>query len=130
ADPAALAEFEIRLASGTLPRVGGLAPPVKDLADSMISEGVLTKFQAQHLLKGKWRKFFVCGKYKVLEPLGAGGMGRVYLCEHVRMGRRVAVKVLPHEKAADPICLQRFDREARASAALDHPNIVRAHDID
>src|SRR5206468_6479150 len=65
----------------------------------------------------------------VLERLGAGGMGSVYLCEHTLMRRRVAVKVLP-EKSADSSSLERFYREARAVAALDHPNIVRAYDID
>ena len=70
------------------------------------------------------------GKYKVLERLGAGGMGQVFLCEHKLMRRRVAVKVLPTAKADDPSSLERFYREARAVAALDHPNIVRAYDID
>jgi serine/threonine protein kinase len=57
-------------------------------------------------------------------------MGSVYLCEHKLMRRRVAVKVLPTAKAEDPASLERFYREARAVAALDHPNIVRAYDID
>ena len=57
-------------------------------------------------------------------------MGQVYLCEHKLMRRRVAVKVLPTAKADDPSALERFIREARAVAALDHPNIVRAYDID
>jgi serine/threonine protein kinase len=57
-------------------------------------------------------------------------MGSVYLCEHLFMRRRVAVKVLPTAKAEDPSALERFYREARAVAALDHPNIVRAYDID
>src|SRR5207248_7956489 len=70
------------------------------------------------------------GKYKVLERLGSGGMGSVYLCEHKLMRRRVAVKVLPTAKAEDKASLDRFYREARAVAALDHPNIVHAYDID
>src|SRR5437899_4516856 len=57
-------------------------------------------------------------------------MGSVYLCEHMLMRRRVAVKVLPASKAEDTASLERFYREARAVAALDHPNIVRAYDID
>src|SRR6202040_208671 len=73
---------------------------------------------------------FTIGKYKVLERLGSGGMGSVYLCEHMVMRRRVAVKVLPAAKAEDSSSLERFYREARAVAALDHPNIVRAYDID
>src|SRR3954471_9740033 len=57
-------------------------------------------------------------------------MGAVYLCEHTLMKRLVALKVLPVEKLEDPSNLERFHREARAVAALDHPNIVRAYDID
>jgi serine/threonine protein kinase len=99
------------------------------LATQMVHDGVLTHFQAEQFMMGKWRRFTI-GKYKVLERLGSGGMGSVYLCEHKLMRRRVAVKVLPTAKAEDPAALERFYREARAVAALDHPNIVRAYDID
>ncbi len=100
------------------------------LAQEMIRDGLLTALQAGLLLKGKWRNFIISGKYKLLEHLGTGGMGSVYLCEHVLMRRRVALKVLPNDKVSDPVVLERFYREARAVAALDHRNIVRAHDID
>jgi serine/threonine protein kinase len=99
------------------------------LAGLLVRDGLLTHFQAEQFLQGKWRRFSL-GKYKVLERLGAGGMGTVYLCEHKLMRRRVAVKVLPAAKAEDTSSLERFYREARAVAALDHPNIVRAYDID
>src|SRR6516225_3289472 len=99
------------------------------LAGTFVRDGVLTQFQAEQLLQGKWRRFSI-GKYKVLERIGSGGMGSVYLCEHKLMRRRVAVKVLPTAKAEDTASLERFQREARAVAALDHPNIVRAYDID
>ena len=99
------------------------------LAGQLIADGYLTQFQAEQILQGKWRRF-VLGKYKILEPLGSGGMGSVYLCEHKLMRRRVAVKVLPPAKAKDESALARFYREARAVAALDHPNIVHAYDID
>jgi serine/threonine protein kinase len=99
------------------------------LSGLMVRDGLLTYFQAEQLMLGKWRRFNI-GKYKVLERLGSGGMGSVYLCEHKLMRRRVAVKVLPTAKADDPSSLERFYREARAVAALDHPNIVRAYDID
>ena len=99
------------------------------LAGTMIRDGMVTHFQAEQFLLGKWRRFTI-GKYKVLEKLGSGGMGSVYLCEHKLMRRRVAVKILPTAKAEDPAALERFYREARAVAALDHPNIVRAYDID
>ena len=99
------------------------------LAGLLVRDGLLTHFQAEQFLQGKWRRFTL-SKYKVLERLGAGGMGTVYLCEHKLMRRRVAVKVLPEQKAQDSSSLERFYREARAVAALDHPNIVRAYDID
>src|SRR4051794_12182954 len=98
-------------------------------ATQLVGDGIVTHFQAEQFLQGKWRRFTI-GKYKVLERLGAGGMGSVYLCEHKLMRRRVAVKVLPSAKAEDASSLERFYREARAVAALDHPNIVRAYDID
>jgi serine/threonine protein kinase len=98
-------------------------------AGRFVRDGVLTHFQAEQLLLGKWRRFTI-GKYKILERLGSGGMGNVFLCEHKFMRRRVAVKVLPIARAEDSSSLERFYREARAVAALDHPNIVRAHDID
>jgi serine/threonine protein kinase len=104
------------------------AEPAK-VAGFLVRDAILTHFQAEQVLQGKWRRFTI-GKYKVLERLGAGGMGSVYLCEHKLMRRRVAVKVLPTAKADDPSSLERFQREARAVAALDHPNIVRAYDID
>jgi len=70
------------------------------------------------------------GPYEVLGPLGAGGMGEVYLARDTRLGREVALKVLPSETARDPGRLARFEREARAVAALNHPNIVTVHAID
>jgi eukaryotic-like serine/threonine-protein kinase len=102
----------------------------KELADALIQQGVLTHFQAEKLIAGRWRGFVISGKYRLLERLGAGGMGAVYLCEHILMGRKVALKVLPVQQAEDPGSLARFYREARAVARLDHPNIVRAHDVD
>jgi WD40 repeat protein/tRNA A-37 threonylcarbamoyl transferase component Bud32 len=101
-----------------------------DLADAMVRDGLLTEFQADQLLQGRCRRFTIANKYKLLERLGAGGMGSVYLCEHQFLRRRVAVKVLPAGRADDRSALDRFYREARAVAALDHPNIVRAYDID
>src|SRR5262249_35450755 len=100
------------------------------LAEVMVRDGLLTHFQAEQLLKGRWRNFLINNKYKLLERLGEGGMGQVFLCEHVHLKRRVALKVLPTDQAKDPAALERFYREGRAVAALDHPNIVKVHDID
>ena len=69
------------------------------------------------------------GPYEILSPIGAGGMGEVYKARDTRLGRDVAIKVLPEEFAADPGRLRRFEQEARAAAALNHPNILVLHDF-
>ena len=69
------------------------------------------------------------GPYEIVAPLGAGGMGEVYRARDTRLGRDVAVKVLPREFAADPERLRRFEQEARAVAALSHPNVLAVHDV-
>ncbi len=69
------------------------------------------------------------GPYEIIAPLGAGGMGEVYRARDTRLGRDVAVKVLPERMAQDAERLRRFETEARAVAALNHPNILSIHDI-
>jgi serine/threonine protein kinase/tetratricopeptide (TPR) repeat protein len=70
------------------------------------------------------------GTYEILGPLGAGGMGEVYRALDTRLGREVAIKVLPAEVASSPDRLARFEREARTVAGLNHPNIVTLHTVE
>ncbi len=69
------------------------------------------------------------GPYQIAGPLGTGGMGEVYSALDTRLGRKVAVKILPATVASDPLRRQRFEHEARAVAALNHPNIIVLYDI-
>lgn len=105
------------------------ASSIDELANAFVRDGLLTHFQVELLKKGRWKNFFFGGKYKILDHLGAGGMGMVFLCEHRHMRRRVAVKLLTaNQKDSDAI--MRFRQEAQAIAMLNHPNIVRAFDFD
>ena len=70
------------------------------------------------------------GPYEILTPVGAGGMGEVYRARDSRLGRDVAVKVLPSSYADDKERLQRFEQEACAAGALNHPNILVIHHVD
>ncbi len=101
----------------------------QSIADALVGNEVITRWQAEKLLAGK-HKGFSLGKYKLLDLLGKGGMSSVYLAEHVLMKRRCAIKVLPSKRVNDSSYLARFHREAQAVASVDHPNIVRAYDVD
>ena len=68
--------------------------------------------------------------YQILDTLGAGGMGEVYLAEDSELQRKVALKLLPEDLASDPDRLQRFRREARTVAQLNHPNIVTIYSVE
>src|SRR6266849_6548570 len=69
------------------------------------------------------------GPYEIVAPIGAGGMGEVYRARDTRLGREVAVKVLPASFATDADRLRRFEQEARAAGVLNHPNITAVYDI-
>ncbi|MCA9213458.1 MAG: serine/threonine protein kinase [Planctomycetales bacterium] len=99
------------------------------LAARLVQEGVITAWHAQKLLAKKY-KGFVLGKYLLLQHIGSGGMSHVYLAQHRLIGRQVALKVLPPGKVKSSSHIDRFIREAKAAGKLDHPNIVRAYDVD
>lgn len=69
------------------------------------------------------------GRYEILAPVGAGSMGEVYRANDTRLDRNVAIKVLPDRLADNSDALARFEREAKAVAALSHPNILAVHDV-
>jgi len=95
------------------------------VSEKLVALGRLTPFQAREMLAGRRR--FRLGQYTVLDEVGKGGMGRVFRAEHAMMGREVAVKVLPREKAT-PESEAAFRREMRMLGRLDHENLVRAFD--
>jgi serine/threonine protein kinase len=107
---------------------GSFAEP-SALCARMRADGLLGAFHVEQLLRGKYRGFFL-GKHKLIDRIGLGGMGQVFLAEHVNMRRRVAIKVLPPDRAQNEFSRERFLREARAAGQLDHPNLVRAFDVD
>lgn len=120
-----LAAAEREVALGGQSRLGD--PEARDaaVADTLVSKGLLTPFQGREMLAGRRR--FRLGQYTVLDEVGKGGMGRVFRAEHAMMGREVAVKVLPREKAT-PESEAAFRREMRMLGRLDHENLVRAFD--
>ena len=99
------------------------------LAHALVQRGAITEWQSEKLLQGR-HKGFILGRYKLLALLGAGEMSAVYLAEHMLLERRCAIKVLPGNRVRDTSYLGRFHREAKAVASLNHPNIVRAYDVD
>ncbi len=112
-----------------LPAADELPPEPNKAAAILVRKGFVTKFQATQLLAGRHKGFRV-GQHVIRDMLGRGGMGAVYLAEHLDLNRKVAIKILAPGKGEDQrLALERFLREARAAAALDHPNIVRIFDV-
>jgi eukaryotic-like serine/threonine-protein kinase len=96
---------------------------VAETASAFVGAGLLTTYQAQRLLAGRARGFFY-GPYLVLDALGAGGMGHVFLARHVKTGQRVALKVLSDKVEHDAGFLTRLKLEARVGQIIRHPRIV------
>jgi len=101
----------------------------EELARELVRKKKLTKFQAEEVYRGKG-KSLTLGNYVLMEKIGAGGMGQVFMARHRRMHRIVAVKMLPAGMMKNPAVVARFEREVTAAAKLNHPNIVTAFDAD
>jgi len=97
------------------------------LIETMVHQGLLTEYQLSRLLAGQTFGL-ILGNYRIVERIGAGGMGVVYKAEHVHMKRVVAIKVLVTQEDRHSVFLQRFYSEMQATAVLSHPNIVLAFD--
>jgi eukaryotic-like serine/threonine-protein kinase len=132
--------FQAALQSGLIDEAGLAAcfeviPPEKRTPDGIdrrlarqaIATGRLTLWQAQQVLGGRATGFKI-DKYVLLDLLGRGGMGRVYLARDVRLDRMVALKILSQERMNNPRAIARFQREAKVGAQLQHENLVRVYD--
>ena len=124
-----LTEEQVNTALEKFRAAKGVVTDGKPFAEFLVRNKLLTVWQAEKVLQGKHKGFFL-GRYRLLSLLGKGGMSSVYLAEHTVMKRHCALKVLPAKRVNDASYLGRFHREAQAVAALDHPNIVRAYDVD
>ena len=101
----------------------------QQLARVLVRQKKLTAYQAKAIYQGKGRSL-VLGNYVVQDKLGQGGMGMVFKAEHKRMERVVALKVLASSAMKSPDAVQRFHREVKAAARLEHPNVVTAYNAD
>jgi serine/threonine protein kinase len=104
------------------------APSAVELLSILVEQRHLTQFQATAIRQNKQMSLTI-GDYAILERIGKGGMGAVYKAEHRKMKRMVAVKALTLSALNTPGAVERFRREIRASAQLQHPNIVVTHDL-
>lgn len=103
----------------------------KSFAARLVREGRLTEWQSKQVLAGKTGKgHYYLGKYKLLNLIGLGGMGAVFKAVQPSIGRTVALKVMHRAVLRQPIAVERFLREIRSAAAVDHPNVVRAIDAN
>lgn len=101
----------------------------QEAAERLVRERIITPFQAERLLEGRYRGFLI-DRYKVREILGVGGMGCIYIAEDTESGEKVALKILSRDHEIDAGMLTRLKLEARAGMLLDHPNIVKTYRLD
>jgi serine/threonine protein kinase len=104
-------------------------PEPRALARELVRRDWLTPFQVNQLFKGHGEDLLL-GSYVLLHRLGEGGMGEVYKARNWKLGKIVAIKLIRQERFSDSDMLRRFEREVRAAAQLNHPNVVHAYDCD
>jgi serine/threonine protein kinase/DNA-binding winged helix-turn-helix (wHTH) protein len=104
--------------------IHGLTTDERHASVTNVGEGRKTGPRLERLANGAR-----LDRYDIISPLGAGGMGEVYLARDVELGRRVALKLLSEQFTRDPVSLKRFVREAKAASALNHPNILTVYEI-
>ena len=109
-------------------KAGGRPINLQQLTNHLVESDFISPWHVKKLTAGKYKGFFL-GKYKLWQHLGTGGMSTVYLARHTIFNQMRAIKVLPRNRVEDKTFLQRFYREGRAAAALNHQNIVRVYDI-
>jgi serine/threonine protein kinase len=124
-----VATEEVDTFLGAYKETGGDATNPTALAQAFVNKKLLTGWQAEQLLQGRCRGFLL-GRYKLLSLLGTGENSAVFLARHTGLDRLAAIKILPAHRVKDTSYLGRFYREAKAVASLNHPNIVRAYDVD
>ncbi len=119
-----------------LDRVCGQDPDLRGEVEALLAatedmpDGFLEPPGSQPAVDGELAVASRIASYEILGPLGAGGMGEVYLARDLRLDRKIALKLLPSKSASDRERLQRFEQEARALAALNHPNIITIHSVE
>ncbi len=104
-------------------------PAPRALARELLQRGWLTPYQANQLLQGRGHELLL-GSYVLQQRLGEGGMGAVFKARNWKLGTTLALKIIRKERLANPDAVRRFQREIRAAAQLNHPNIVHAYDAD
>ncbi len=108
-------------------------PSLRREVESLIAaheQGNSSFLEQSAVESGVWKSGTRLGSYEIVAPLGAGGMGEVFEAHDTKLGRNVAIKVLPAAFLHDPERLARFQREARTLAALNHPNIATIHGLE